>query len=47
VENIPIAIGNCGIYKEEWGVRIEDTVVVGKDRSMVLTNYPINFEREM
>ncbi len=46
VENIPIAIGNCGIYKEEWGVRIEDTVVVGKDRSMVLTSYPISFERE-
>jgi Xaa-Pro aminopeptidase len=43
-ENIPIAIGNCGIYKEEWGVRIEDTVVVGKDRPMVLTRYPIILE---
>jgi Xaa-Pro aminopeptidase len=46
VENIPIAIGNCGIYKEKWGVRIEDTVVVDKDRSFVLTRYPISLERE-
>ncbi len=46
MENVPIAIGNCGIYKEEWGVRIEDTVVVGKDRPMVLTRYPIILERK-
>ena len=46
MENVPIAIGNCGIYKEKWGVRIEDTVVVGKDRPMVLTNYPIILERK-
>ncbi len=40
VKNIPIAIGNCGIYTKDWGVRIEDTVVVGKDKPLILTTYP-------
>lgn len=44
VKNIPVAIGNCGIYTNTWGVRIEDTVVVGKNKSLVLTNYPYDFE---
>jgi Xaa-Pro aminopeptidase len=43
VENVSIAIGNCGIYKNNWGVRIEDTVVIGKDKPIVLTSYPISF----
>ncbi len=44
VKNIPIAIGNCGIYTKTWGVRIEDTVVVGKDKPLVLTSYPYDLE---
>ncbi|MFX1286645.1 MAG: M24 family metallopeptidase [Promethearchaeota archaeon] len=44
VKNIPVAIGNCGIYTNAWGVRIEDTVVVGKNKPLVLTNYPYDFE---
>ncbi len=40
VENIVIAIGNCGIYTKTWGVRIEDTVVVGKEKPVVLTSSP-------
>ncbi|MFW9851078.1 MAG: M24 family metallopeptidase, partial [Candidatus Thorarchaeota archaeon] len=28
-ENTPIAIGNCGIYTNRWGIRMEDTVIVG------------------
>jgi len=43
VENIPVAIGNCGIYTNTWGVRIEDTVVVGKNKPLLLTNYPYDF----
>ncbi len=39
-ENIPIAIGNCGIYTKEWSVRLEDTIVVGKNKPLVLTKYP-------
>jgi Xaa-Pro aminopeptidase len=40
-----IAIGNCGIYIGPWGVRIEDTVVVGKkDGPIVLTDYPYSLE---
>ncbi len=40
VENVPLAIGNCGIYTNTWGVRIEDTVVVGKNKPLLLTNLP-------
>jgi Xaa-Pro aminopeptidase len=36
--NIVIAVGNCGLYTGAWGVRIEDTVVVGKDGPRVLTD---------
>ena len=38
--NVVIAVGNCGLYTGEWGVRIEDTVVVGKTGPVVLTDYP-------
>jgi Xaa-Pro aminopeptidase len=36
--NVVLAVGNCGLYTGPWGVRIEDTVVVGKDGPDVLTN---------
>ncbi|MFX0013448.1 MAG: M24 family metallopeptidase [Candidatus Hermodarchaeota archaeon] len=45
VKNIPIAIGNCGIYTKTWGVRIEDTVVIGKDKPLTLTSYPYDLEK--
>ena len=38
--NIVITVGNCGLYVGPWGVRVEDTVVAGKDGPDVLTNYP-------
>jgi Xaa-Pro aminopeptidase len=38
--NVVIAVGNCGLYAGPWGVRVEDTTVVGVDGPMVLTNYP-------
>jgi len=38
--NTAIAIGNCGLYLGPWGVRIEDTVVVGQDGPTTLTSYP-------
>ncbi len=38
--NVVIAVGNCGLYTGPWGVRVEDTVVVGADGPEVLTGYP-------
>jgi Xaa-Pro aminopeptidase len=38
--NMVIAVGNCGLYAGPWGVRVEDTVVVGSEGSKVLTRYP-------
>jgi Xaa-Pro aminopeptidase len=38
--NMVIAVGNCGLYTGPWGVRVEDTVVVGLEGPMVLTTYP-------
>jgi len=38
--NTAIAIGNCGLYPGQWGVRIEDTVVVGPDGPERLTDFP-------
>jgi Xaa-Pro aminopeptidase len=38
--NVVIAVGNCGLYAGPWGVRVEDTTVVGVDGATVLTDYP-------
>jgi len=38
--NVVIAVGNCGLYTGPWGVRVEDTVVVGRGGPTVLTGYP-------
>jgi len=38
--NVVIAVGNCGLYTGPWGVRVEDTVVVGAEGAIVLTDYP-------
>jgi Xaa-Pro aminopeptidase len=35
-----LAIGNCGIYREGFGVRAEDTVWVGPDGPVPLTRHP-------
>jgi len=37
--NVVISVGNCGLYTGPWGVRVEDTVVVGADGPDVLTGY--------
>ena len=38
--NTAIAIGNCGLYCGQWGIRIEDTIVVGPEGPTILTAYP-------
>ena len=38
--NSVLAVGNCGIYTGPWGVRVEDTVLVGAEHGEVLTVYP-------
>lgn len=35
-----LAIGNCGIYRESFGVRAEDTVWVSEDGPVPLTTFP-------
>lgn len=35
-----LAIGNCGIYRESFGVRMEDTVWVSEHGPVSLTTYP-------
>lgn len=37
---VVIAVGNCGLYTGPWGVRVEDTVVVGDKGPEVLTQFP-------
>ena len=37
--NMVLAIGNCGLYMEDFGMRVEDTVVVTADEPAVLTDY--------
>jgi Xaa-Pro aminopeptidase len=43
--NVVIAVGNCGLYAGPWGVRVEDTVVVGPEGPMILTSYPRRLEK--
>lgn len=38
--NVVIAVGNCGLYAGDWGVRVEDTVVVTDQGAEILTNTP-------
>jgi Xaa-Pro aminopeptidase len=38
--NVVLAVGNCGLYTGTWGLRVEDTVVVGSQGAKVLTDYP-------
>ena len=35
-----LGIGNCGIYRESFGVRMEDTVWVSEEGPVVLTAAP-------
>lgn len=35
-----LGIGNCGIYREHFGVRVEDTVWVTEQGPVCLTHYP-------
>ncbi|MBK5225480.1 MAG: aminopeptidase P family protein [Thermoleophilia bacterium] len=42
--NVVIAVGNCGLYIGPWGVRVEDTNVVGVDGPETLTSYPRTLE---
>jgi len=44
--NVVIAVGNCGLYTGPWGVRVEDTVVVGAEGPQVLTSYPRQLDNE-
>lgn len=37
-----LAIGNCGIYREEFGVRAEDTIWVSAQGPVPLTRHPKN-----
>jgi len=38
--NMVIAIGNCGLYVGDFGVRVEDTVLVTAEGRTVLTAFP-------
>ncbi len=42
---VVIAVGNCGLYTGPWGVRVEDTVVVGPKGPTILTEYPRQLEK--
>jgi Xaa-Pro aminopeptidase len=35
--NTSIAIGNCGLYAGPWGIRVEDTVIVGAEGAETVT----------
>jgi Xaa-Pro aminopeptidase len=43
--NTVIAVGNCGLYTGPWGVRVEDTAVVGPKGPTILTGYPRRLEK--
>ena len=38
--NVVISVGNCGLYVGPWGVRVEDTNLVGVDGPTTLTSHP-------
>ncbi len=38
--NVVLAVGNCGLYLGSWGVRVEDTLIVGEAGPEVLTRAP-------
>jgi Xaa-Pro aminopeptidase len=38
--NVVLAVGNCGLYTGPWGVRVEDTLIVGEAGPAVLTRAP-------
>jgi Xaa-Pro aminopeptidase len=40
VANVVIAVGNCGLCTGPWGVRDEDTVVVGTHGPIAMTSFP-------
>jgi len=42
--NMVIAVGNCGLYTGPWGVRVEDTVVVGAAGPIMATVFPYRLE---
>ncbi len=42
--NVVIAIGNCGLYMGPWGIRVEDTVVIGPEGPDILTDYTRTLE---
>lgn len=35
-----LGIGNCGIYREDYGVRVEDTIWITEKGPVPLTRYP-------
>jgi Xaa-Pro aminopeptidase len=37
--NTVLAVGNCGLYMDNFGVRVEDTVVVTSTEPIILTDY--------
>ena len=37
--NTVLAVGNCGLYMDDFGIRVEDTVVVTASEPAVLTDY--------
>ena len=43
--HVVIAVGNCGLYLGDFGVRVEDTVLVTAEGPLVLTNYPRRLEK--
>ena len=43
--NMVISVGNCGLYTGPWGLRVEDTVLVGAEGPTVLTEYRRELEQ--